>query len=95
MLIVLLGLRLAEVSSTVRKYLGEIFSRINSQTLVKSVWNRIRRIKGKDTSNIFYILSVSDRKVPSHHDIANALADKFHIILRPLHLLAKKLKSRL
>ena len=37
-------------------------SKMNSQTSVKSVWNRIRKIKGKDTSN---------------RDIANALADNF------------------
>ena len=40
-------------------------SKINSQTSVKSVWNRIRKIKGKDTRNT----------VTSHRDIANALAD--------------------
>ena len=35
----------------------------------------IRNIKGKDTSNTVHHLSVNDRDVMSHHDIANALAD--------------------
>ena len=48
---------------------------MNSQTSVKSVWNRIRKIKGKDTSNTVHYLSVNDRDVTSHRDIANALAD--------------------
>ena len=50
-------------------------SKMNSQTSVKSVWNRIRKIKGKDTSNTVHYLSVNDRDVTSHRDIANALAD--------------------
>ena len=50
-------------------------SMMNSQTSVKSVWNRIRKIKGKDTSNTVHHLSVNDRDVTSHRDIANALAD--------------------
>ena len=50
---------------------------MNSQTSVKSVWNRIRKIKGKDTSNTVHHLSVNDRDVTSHRDIANALADNF------------------
>ena len=48
---------------------------MNSQISVRSVWNRIRKIKGKDTSNTVHHLSVNDRDVMSHHDIANALAD--------------------
>ena len=52
-------------------------SKINSQTSVKSVWNRIRKIKGKDTSNTVHHLSVNDRDVTSHRDIANALTDNF------------------
>ena len=54
-----------------RKYV----SKMNSQTSVKSVRNRIRKIKGKDTSNTVHHLSVNDRDVTSHRDIANALAD--------------------
>ena len=50
-------------------------SKMNSQTSVKSVWNRICKIKGKDTSNTVHYLSVNDRDVTSHRDIANALAD--------------------
>ena len=50
-------------------------SKMNYQTSVKSVWNRIRKIKGKDTSNTVHHLSVNDRDVTSHRDIANALAD--------------------
>ena len=54
-------------------------SKMNSQTSVKSVWNRIRKIKGKYTSNTVHHLSVNDRDVTSHRDIANALADNvFH-----------------
>ena len=55
-----------------RNYVSEM----NSQTSVKSVWNRIRKIKGKDTSNTVHHLSVNDRDVMSYRDIANALADK-------------------
>ena len=47
---------------------------MNSQTSVKSVWNRIRKSKGKDTGNIVHHLSVSDREIASHHEIANTLA---------------------
>ena len=73
--IALLGLRLAEISDTVRKHLGEIMSKMNSQTSVKSVWNRIQKIKGKDTSSTVHHLSVNDRDVTSHCDIAYALPD--------------------
>ena len=52
-------------------------SKMNSQTSVKSVWNRIRKIKGKETSNTVHHLSVNDRDVTSHRDIANALAYNF------------------
>ena len=52
-------------------------SKMNSQTSVKSVWNRIRKIKGKHTSNTVHHLSVNDRDVTSHCDIANALENKF------------------
>ena len=52
-------------------------SKMNSQKLVKSVLNRIRKIKGKDTSNTVHHLSVNDRDVTSHRSIANALADNF------------------
>ena len=48
---------------------------MNSQTSVKSVWNRIRKIKGKDTGNTVHHFFVNDRDVTSHRDIANALAD--------------------
>ena len=52
---------------------------MNSQTSVKSVWNRIRKIKGKEPSNTIRHLSVNDRDVTSHRDNDNALADKnFH-----------------
>ena len=50
---------------------------MNSQTSVKSVWNRIRKINRKDTSHTVHHLSVNDRDVTSHLDIANALADNF------------------
>ena len=50
------------------------FSKMFSQTSVKSVWNRIRKIKGKESSNTIH-LSVNDRDVTSHRDIDNALTD--------------------
>ena len=50
-------------------------SKMNSQTSVKSVCNRIRKIKGQDASKTVHHLSVNDRDVTSHRDIANALAD--------------------
>ena len=52
-------------------------SKLNSQASVKSVWNRIRKIKGKEATNSIHHLSVNDRDVTSHRDIANALADNF------------------
>ena len=52
------------------------FSGIHSQTSVKDVCNRIRKIKGKVSSNSILNLSVNDRDVTSHRDIANALTDK-------------------
>ena len=52
-------------------------SKLNSQASVKSVWNRIRKIKGKESSNSIDHFSVNDRGVTSHRDIANALADIF------------------
>ena len=52
-------------------------SKLNSQASVKSVWNRIRKIKGKESTNSIHHLSVNDRDVTSHCDIANALADNF------------------
>ena len=48
---------------------------MNSQTSVKSVWNRIRKIKGKESINNIRHLSVNDSDVTSHRDISNALAD--------------------
>ena len=39
------------------------------------MWNRIRKIKGKESTNSIHHLSVNDRDVTSHRDIANALAD--------------------
>ena len=51
--------------------------RHSKKTSVKSVWNRILKIKVKDTSNTLHHLSVNDRDVTSHRDIANALADHF------------------
>ena len=75
-------------------------SKMNSQTSVKSVWNRIRKIKGKNTSNTVHHLSVNDRDVTSHHDIANALADNVShnsssAFSTHDFLFARKLKSRL
>ena len=41
------------------------------------MWNRIRKIKGKESTNSIHHLSVNDRDVTSHRDIANSLADNF------------------
>ena len=66
-----------------------------------NLWNRIRKIKGKESSNSIHHLSANDRDVTSHCDIANALADNFLIIRlllsaqMLLHLYAVKLKSRI
>ena len=71
---------------------------MNSQTSVKSVWNRIRKIKVKDACNTINHLSVNDRDVTYHRYIANALEDNLSLILplfsaqMPLHLFASKLK---
>ena len=48
---------------------------MNSETLVKLAWNRICKIKGKESSNTVHQLSVNDRDVTFHRNIANALAD--------------------
>ena len=50
-------------------------SKMNTQTSVKSLWNRIRKIKRKESSNTIHHLSLSDRGVTFHRDIAHALAD--------------------
>ena len=50
-------------------------SKLNSQASVISVWNRTRKNKGKESSYSIHHLSVNDRDVTSHRDIANALAD--------------------
>ena len=50
-------------------------SKINYQTSVKSVWNRIREIKEKESSNTISHLTLNDRDVTSHRDITNALGD--------------------
>ena len=51
------------------------FSEMNFQRSVKSLWNRIRKIKGMESSNTLPHLSVNDRDVTSHRNIANTLAD--------------------
>ena len=52
-------------------------SKLNSQASVKTVWNMIRKIKGKQSSNSIHHLSVNYRDVTSRRDIANAVADNF------------------
>ena len=64
-----------------KTYLRNYISKITS---VKSVRNRIHKIKGKDTSNTVHHLSVNDREVTSHRGIANTVVDTFHITLRLL-----------
>ena len=65
-------------------------SKMNSQTSLKSVWNRIRKIKGLKSSNIIRHLSDTNRDVMSHRDIANALTVQMELLLY-----IKKLKSRI
>ena len=48
---------------------------MNFQPSVKSVWNSIRKIKGKESSNTIHPLSVNDSDITFHCDISNALAD--------------------
>ena len=72
--IALLGLRLAEISDTVRKHLGEI---ISTRWILKHRLNlyRIRSAKSRERNSV--TLSVDDRDVTSHHDIVDTLADNF------------------
>ena len=76
-------------------------SNMNSQTSVKSVWNRIRKIKGKDISNTVHHLSVNDRDVSlivtllMHWQITFLIIRPLLSAQMPLHLFARKLKSRL
>ena len=49
--------------------------KMNSQTSVKSVWNRIRKIKGKESTSTVHHMYVDDRDVTSHRDIVNALVN--------------------
>ena len=53
-------------------------TRRNVRLSKKTSWRnyRIRKIKGKESSNYIHHLSVNDRDVTSHRDIANALTDK-------------------
>ena len=55
-------------------------SRMKYQTSVISVWNRIRKIKGKESSNIIHNFSVNDRDDTSHLDIANAFLIIFPLL---------------
>ena len=48
---------------------------MNFQRSVKSLLNRIRKIKGMESSNTLLHLSVNDRDATSHRNIANTLAD--------------------
>ena len=50
-------------------------SKMNSQTLVSSVWNLISKIKGNDTSSTVHNLSANTRDVTFHRGVANTLAD--------------------
>ena len=72
---------------------------MNFQISVKSVWNRIRKIKEKEYSNMCHV-TVNNRDTKSRRDMANVFADnvscnsssafsKMHS-----HLYAKKVKGR-
>ena len=67
--------RVARVKARRDVRLSNYISKLNSQASVKSVWNRIRKIKGKESTNSIHHLSVNERDVTSHRDIANALED--------------------
>ena len=56
-------LRFAKISDTVRKhYVYEM----NFETLAKSVWNKMCKIKGKNTNNTVRHLSVNNKEVTFH-----------------------------
>ena len=54
--------------------LGEV-RELNPQSPSKSVWNRVRKIKGEESSDTIHHLSVNDIKVTAKHDMVNSLAD--------------------
>ncbi|KAG1649840.1 RNA-directed DNA polymerase from mobile element jockey [Nymphon striatum] len=52
-------------------------SKLNSQSSIKSAWDRLRKIRGKGTSDAYKHLNVGGTAITSQLDIANALGQSF------------------
>ena len=76
-------------------------SKMNSQTLVKYVWNRTHKIKGKESSNPIHLcLSMIEMshlimKLLMHWQITFPIILPLLSAQIPLHLFIRKLKNRL
>ena len=75
MFIAMLGLRLSEISDTVKTKMEKLCLQDEFSKIGQVVWSKICKIKENDTSNTVYNLSVNDGELKYHCDIANALAD--------------------
>ena len=84
--IALLRLRHAEMSDSVRRHLGETYLQVEFPSIIQICAIGSKEIKGNESSNSIHLLSVYDRDVTSHCDIANVLADNLYTV---------KLKSRI
>ncbi|KAG1697716.1 RNA-directed DNA polymerase from mobile element jockey [Nymphon striatum] len=65
-------------------------SKLNSQSSIKSAWDRLRKIRGKGTSDAYKHLNVGGTAITSQFGIANALGQSFFLkskCLRALNLL--------
>ena len=89
MLIALLGLRLGEISDTVRKHFGEIMSR---RWILKHWLNLfgIGSVKWKENNVTLFIVTLL-----MHWQITSLIIPPLLLAQMPLHLFARKLKSRL
>ena len=78
-----------------RKYV----SKMNSQTQVKSVWNRILKVKGKESCIIICVsmieMSSLNLTLLMHWQIMFLIILPLISAQMPLHLFARKLKSRI
>ncbi|KAG1682981.1 RNA-directed DNA polymerase from mobile element jockey [Nymphon striatum] len=52
-------------------------SKLNSQSSIKSAWDRLRKIRGKGTSDAYKHLNVGGTAITSQFGIANALGQSF------------------
>ncbi|KAG1713961.1 RNA-directed DNA polymerase from mobile element jockey [Nymphon striatum] len=53
-------------------------SKLNSQSSIKSAWDRLRKIRGKGTSDAYKHLNVGGTAITSQFGIANALGQSFY-----------------